>query len=405
MKKILLSLSILLLGSAITQAQTVLTNWSFDDSSISYPSPSPGGGTGTISYLGAVTKSSGNWSSGKTGKRLGTTNYPHLSTDSSGLTGTVFATSTAGKKGIHVCYYYKLSATASQTHQMKYSTDGGSTWNTFIFSATNPTISNISSGGAYWTDVANSVVYDTGAQSKTVFALINFDLSSITAVNDNANFRFLVTPVFVPGTTAYKASSGAKNYGSGGTHGFDSVTVSYDAILPLSLKGFNASVVNNITKLTWNTFNEVNIANFELEKSTDGKTFTTVNSISSQNNTNSNYSFNDAAPKAITYYRLKINNLDGTFTYSKVISVNGKVSGGLSIYPNPAAANITVSYTKVSNNATLLVHSTDGKLLTSSKLVEGSSQTTIDVNELKTGKYILTIVDNDDKQSTVLIKK
>jgi len=52
-----------------------------------------------------------------------------------------------------------------------------------------------------------------------------------------------------------------------------------------------------------------------------------------------------------------------------------------------------------------LVHSTDGKLLTSSKLVEGSSQTTIDVNELKTGKYILTIVDNEDKQSTVLIKK
>ena len=61
MKKILLSLSVLLLGSTIAQAQTLLTRWTFDDSSVSYPSPMPGDGTGTITYLGSVTKASGSF--------------------------------------------------------------------------------------------------------------------------------------------------------------------------------------------------------------------------------------------------------------------------------------------------------------------------------------------------------
>lgn len=403
----------MLLSVSITQAQTILTRWTFLDTSVSYPHPCPGDGTGTISYLGAVNMNerpvvaTGNWTAGtRTGvKRLGTANYAHLATDSSAKTGVVFSTSTSGKRGIHVCYYYKLSGTASQTHTLQYTTDGGTTWTPFTFTASNPTISNISSGGNYWIDVPNSVVYDTGAQSKTVFALISYDLSSITAIDNNPNFAFAVTPVFVPGTTSYKASSGAKNYGSGGTVGFDSITISYDALLPLSLKAFNAAVINNTTKLTWNTLNELNVANFEVEKSIDGKTFTTVNTVSSQKINAATYTVNDVAPKAITYYRLKITDLDGQVTYSKVISVNGKLSGtGINIYPNPAAASITLSYARVSANATVSIYTTDGKLLSNTKLMEGSTQSTLEVNELKSGKYILTLTDNDNKQSTVLIK-
>ena len=403
----------MLLTASITQAQTILTRWTFADTTVSYPHPCPGDGSGTISYLGAVNMNTApvvagvKWAAGtRTGvKRLGTTNYAHLATDSSAKTGVVFSTSTVGKRGIHVCYFYKLSAAASQTHTIQYTTDGGTTWTPFTFTATNPTISNISSGGNYWIDIPNSVVYDTGAQSKTVFALISYDLSGITGIDNNPNFAFAVTPVFKPGTTSYSSSSGAKVYGSGGTVGFDSVTISYDAVLPLSLKAFNAAVINNTTKLTWNTLNELNVANFEVEKSLNGKTFTALNTVNSQKINAATYTVNDVAPKAITYYRLKITDLDGQITYSNVISVNGKLSGtGINIYPNPAAASITLSYAKVSSNASVSIFSTDGKLLSNIKIMEGSTQTTLEVNELKSGKYILTLTDNDNKQSTVLMK-
>ena len=405
MKKILLVLSVVLLGTTVSQSQTVLARWNFDDSSVSYPSPSPGDGTGTITYLGAAAKATA-WSSGKHGKRLSVAGFPKKSTDSSGLTGTIFSTSTSGKQGIHVCYYYKLSATASQTHQLKYSTDGGSSWTPFTFTASNPPITNVTTNGNFWADVPNSVIYDTGAQSATVWALISFDFTGIAAVNNQTNFSFLVTPVFVPGTTAYKASSGAKAYGSGGTHGFDSVTISYDQIFPVTLKGFNASVVNNTTKLLWTSENETNVASYEIEKSFDGKTFNKVTSLNPQSKSTANYSSIDVAPKGITYYRLKINNTDGSFTYSNVISVNGKaVATGVHIYPNPVLSNVTVSYAKVSNNASLLIYTTDGKLVTSSTLIEGSTQTTMDVSTLKTGKYMLTMNDGTEKQTTVLIKQ
>jgi len=257
MKKKFFSLAffcVLLFSSYVTKAQNLLTRWNFDDTSISYPSPSPGDGTGTISYLGAVTKSAGNWSTGKHGKRLSTAGYPKLPTDSSGITGTVFATSTAGKAGIHVCYYYRESSTASQTHQMKYSTDGGATWTPFTFSASNPTITNVTTGGNFWADVTKSILYDTGAQSSTVWALISFDLSGITAVNNNANFRFLLTPVFQPDSAKYLPSSGAKKYGSNGSFGFDSVTVSYATLSGCTptASTTTVSVPNTSLPYTWN---------------------------------------------------------------------------------------------------------------------------------------------------------
>ena len=404
MKKILLSLSVLLIGSTITKAQTILTRWTFDDSSVSFPSPMPGDGTGTAVLMGGTTTAA-TWPAGKgTGKRASVTTFPAASA-ASGTAGISFATSTQGKAGISLCYYLKLSKTASRYHQVKYSTDGGTTWNPFVITASNTTISNVTTGGYFFIDPTNNVLSDTGSQASTFWGLFKLDFTGISGVDNNPNFRVFITTVFNPANnTSYAASGGASNYGTGGTYGFDSVTISYGSVAPVKLKGFNASVVNNLTKLTWTSENEINVAGFELEKSIDGKIFTTVNTTNSTGK--ANYSSSDIAPKGITYYRLKINNLDGSYTYSNVISVNGKKIGtGINIYPNPASSNITVSYVKVSNNATINIYTTDGKLVTTSKLVEGSSQTTLDVSTLKSGKYVLTMNDGTEKQSTVLIKQ
>ena len=150
----------------------------------------------------------------------------------------------------------------------------------------------------------------------------------------------------------------------------------------------------------------MNVAGYQLEKSVDGKIFTQVSATNPSGKSTFTYTSNDFAPKGITYYRLKVTNMDGTFSYSNVISVNGKLTGtGVHIYPNPVFSNVTVSYNKVSGNASLLVYTTDGKFVTTSKLTEGSTQTTVDVSALKSGKYILTLNDGTEKQSTVLIKQ
>ena len=246
-------------SSAITVAvltgNPFIARWNFDDTTISFPSPSPGDGNGTISFLGAVTRSAGAWPGGKHGKRLSTTNYPKLSTDSSGLTGTVFAASTAGKSGIGVCYYLKLSNTGSRYHQAKYSTDGGTTWNIFHVDSTNSSISNITTGGNFSIDPVNYVIADTGSQSTTIYGLIKLDLTGLAGVDNNPNFRFLVTPVFAPGTSTYQAPQATKAYAYSGTYSFDSVTISYakasTGCNPVtkysSLKGCYSVLYNGVT--------------------------------------------------------------------------------------------------------------------------------------------------------------
>ena len=141
MKRILILMAVIFTAT-ISKSQTVLTRWTFDDSSVSYPSPMPGDGTGTISLLGGTTTST-SWPTGKgTGKRLSVTTFPSQGSNS-GTAGAAFATSTQGKSGISLCYYLKLSNTASRYHQVKYTTDGA-TWKIFTLTPSNSTISNVS---------------------------------------------------------------------------------------------------------------------------------------------------------------------------------------------------------------------------------------------------------------------
>ncbi len=73
--------------------------------------------------------------------------------------------------------------------------------------------------------------------------------------------------------------------------------------------------------LTWATSFESNNSNFIIEKSADGKRFTTAGTLKGAGNStiNKNYNFLDAqATIGTTHYRLKQIDTDGTFSYTPV---------------------------------------------------------------------------------------
>ena len=55
------------------------------------------------------------------------------------------------------------------------------------------------------------------------------------------------------------------------------------AVVPLKLSSFNASLTDNKAILSWNTSNEINMQGFEVEKATDGKTFSSIGTIAAKN--------------------------------------------------------------------------------------------------------------------------
>jgi hypothetical protein len=112
------------------------------------------------------------------------------------------------------------------------------------------------------------------------------------------------------------------------------------SLLPVQLLSFDAAAKNKYALIDFTTTAELNITSFIVEKSQNGSNFSPVKSILPSNNLSSisHYQFTDSLPfSPVSYYRLKMLNADGTYTYSAVKSVNyteGKTQ--IAVYPNPA---------------------------------------------------------------------
>jgi hypothetical protein len=181
--------------------------------------------------------------------------------------------------------------------------------------------------------------------------------------------------------------------------------VTSNAALPLHLLNFSASASNNVNKLYWNTANESNMQYIEIEKSNNGTAFRKIGSVTASNAATNNYSFTDNAVEGTLYYRLKMVNKDGSYTYSFVVSVKRSSKTTLSIYPNPVKDVITVTYAPAMLNQHLNVLSIEGKTIHSMEVAAGSTQTTFNLNFLQPGIYMLRYANGNELQTIKLVKE
>ena len=112
--------------------------------------------------------------------------------------------------------------------------------------------------------------------------------------------------------------------------------------LPLTLISLNAVQADNNVNVKWTSSAQVNLDRFEVEKSNDGVTFSKAATVQSkQSSLDVNYSWLDEQPlQGANYYRLKMVDNNGNFSYSEVVKVtiNGK-SGFIKVAPNPVMNN------------------------------------------------------------------
>ena len=135
--------------------------------------------------------------------------------------------------------------------------------------------------------------------------------------------------------------------GSYGTNRF-SVVIRQNPALMVHLLDFSATKVVNGAQVVWLTENEQNYTNFTVERSTDGgTTYSALGGVPSD--AQGTYSFLDKGPvNGANSYRLQITDLNGTITYSNVVTVvygslNTLVKTGISVFPNPAKSTLNLS--------------------------------------------------------------
>lgn len=127
---------------------------------------------------------------------------------------------------------------------------------------------------------------------------------------------------------------------------FDSVCSNINCALPLTLLFFRGEAREEGNILQWQTNEEINVAGFNLQRSADGVTWSTIDYRKSTGDDGgiNRYECLDMHPvRGGSFYRLQMLDRDGRFSYSGLISVFNSLQlkqQDLMVYPNPAKAGI-----------------------------------------------------------------
>ena len=112
---------------------------------------------------------------------------------------------------------------------------------------------------------------------------------------------------------------------------------------PVIFTSLNASQQGQKIAVKWQVKNEMDIAKYEVEKSTNGTEFSLVNTtqVSSHNSISSDYSWvDDKESSGTNFYRIKIIGLNGISNITPVVKVVASKTGtSFIVYPNPVKGN------------------------------------------------------------------
>lgn len=195
-------------------------------------------------------------------------------------------------------------------------------------------------------------------------------------------------------------------FGATGTYLLE-LKIERQTTLPVSFLSFNAvKKAASSVALDWQVQNNNRNAFFEVERSSDGKTFSTIAMIKNQMPLKHAFHHMDEnAANGKNFYRIKQVDPDGKMVLSDVRMVDCSETLDFVAGPNPAANSFTVRFKAMQPRYTISMINADGKLV---RYINGiySTVQTIDTNDLPNGTYFLDVqYGTDSKQIKMVIKK
>ncbi|MFK7934852.1 MAG: T9SS type A sorting domain-containing protein, partial [Saprospiraceae bacterium] len=225
---------------------------------------------------------------------------------------------------------------------------------------------------------------------------INLRKVAITPTNPEYHFRFLYNPTTAsqsfPLDDTYTDVYGNTHTSSVNLQPYTSmILMSENAVivLPIELFDFSGELVDQAVNLDWEIGEATNFSFFEIQRSLDGKAFQPIGKIYPEID-QSYFDFTDlqAAKRQVPqlYYRLKMVDTDGSFSYSPLVVINLKQENKeIQVYPNPTTGMLYFQNGTDSKNVEIF--NSAGQLVKTKQLAEGN----LDLNDLATGVYFIKI--------------
>ncbi len=191
--------------------------------------------------------------------------------------------------------------------------------------------------------------------------------------------------------------------------GIDDITIkaNFAPLMPIGLANFKAAQRTNAIEVSWNALSESNMLRHEIERSTNGSSFTIIGAVAAQNSSVVyKYNFLDATPtKGNNYYRLRSTSLSGDVTYSNILRLNmGAGRTDMVVISNPVRGgivNLQLSNMAKGKYAINVFNNVGQRVYTQSMdLTDGSSSEAINLpSNVAKGTYFVQLT-NGSKRFT-----
>jgi hypothetical protein len=158
--------------------------------------------------------------------------------------------------------------------------------------------------------------------------------------------------------------------------------------LPVTLVSFSAiRQVSGAVKIAWATASEQHSAYFEVQRSLDGRSFTSIETVPASGTSTQTHQYTSFDNPNLTdqlYYRLRQVDADNTATYSPTVTLAG-LTPRFALYPNPTQDQLTIS---LAAGQTVQVFDLAGYLVQTATL---SASGQLNVCALPAGTYMLRV--------------
>ncbi|MEO6358215.1 MAG: T9SS type A sorting domain-containing protein [Ferruginibacter sp.] len=178
---------------------------------------------------------------------------------------------------------------------------------------------------------------------------------------------------------------------------FDDITLVKPVALPVKLTSFTANENGDIIYLNWKVSDESNTLHYQIERSYNGTDFTGIATVAGGKQL---YTYADKATTDKTgtsYYRLKILDTNGAFTYSPIVPIKNSVVQAVELSPNPAKNYFTISGARLAGVADII----DGSGKIAARVHISSPASKVNISGMAPGIYFVRF--NDGKN--IVFKK
>ncbi len=292
---------------------------------------------------------------------------------------------------------------------------GGDCWVTRLNQDPNGLPNNFTGSGKYW------IVNNYGPNTTfTVLDSIQFNGAMKVLPADIANpaaFRLFKRPDNAEGNswgaeqafgTALTAGDpGSLTFAAGNNiSSFSQFYITNSTIpLPVTLLSFTAVKDGPGGVLVqWKVSEETDFSHYELERSADDIAFSLISTANAvrDGGKGHTYSFHDGSPvNGVGYYRLKMIDIDGKSTYSKVVAINFSNTGFIKMMPNPVRDKQPLVILNTGNSPAMITfYSADGKLIASYNILPNDKR---QVNSLPKGALMYKATNAAGKKASGVV--